>query len=165
MKIIKCRSCKSKNLKKTLSLGILKLTGIFPSSIKENVPQGALSLVFCENCKLLQLENSFDPLKMYGDNYGYMSGLNQSMVEHLKKKAEKLKKIKQLSNGDIVCDIGSNDGTFLSFFSKNLKLLGVDPTIKKLGKFYRKIFEPVCWTLGFFCKETDWSILYKTKEI
>jgi hypothetical protein len=34
-----------------------------------------------------------------------------------------------------------------------------------LGKFYRKIFEPVCWTLGFFCKETDWSILYKTKEI
>jgi hypothetical protein len=34
-----------------------------------------------------------------------------------------------------------------------------------LGKFYRKIFEPVCWTLGLFCKETDWSILYKTKEI
>ena len=34
-----------------------------------------------------------------------------------------------------------------------------------LGKIYRKIFEPICWTLGLFCKETDWSILYKTKEI
>jgi hypothetical protein len=34
-----------------------------------------------------------------------------------------------------------------------------------LGKLYRKIFEPVCWTLGLFCKETDWSVLYKTKEI
>lgn len=34
-----------------------------------------------------------------------------------------------------------------------------------LGKLYRKIFEPVCWTLGLFCKETDWSVLYKTKEV
>ena len=138
MKIIKCRSCKNKNLKKTLSLGIQKLTGIFPSSNKEDVPGGDLSLVFCEKCKLLQLENSFDPSKMYGDNYGYMSSLNSSMVDHLKKKAEKLKKIKPLSSGDIVCDIGSNDGTFLSFFSNNLILMGVDPTIKKLSKFYRK---------------------------
>ena len=138
MKIIKCRSCKSKNLKKTLSLGIQKLTGIFPSSNKENVPEGNLALVFCDRCKLLQLENSFDPSKMYGDNYGYMSSLNSSMVMHLKKKSEKLKKINPLSPGNIVCDIGSNDGTFLSFFSKSLKLIGVDPTIKKLGKFYRK---------------------------
>jgi len=34
-----------------------------------------------------------------------------------------------------------------------------------LGKLYRKIFEPICWTLGLFCKETDWSVLYKTKEV
>lgn len=34
-----------------------------------------------------------------------------------------------------------------------------------LGKLYRKILEPICWTVGTFCKETDWSILYKKKEI
>jgi hypothetical protein len=34
-----------------------------------------------------------------------------------------------------------------------------------LGKLYRKIFEPVCWVLGAFSKETDWSILYQKKEI
>ena len=34
-----------------------------------------------------------------------------------------------------------------------------------LGKVYRKIFEPTCWLLGLFCKETDWSVLYKQKEI
>ena len=138
MKIIKCRSCNSKNLKKTLSLGVQKLTGIFPSSFRENVPEGDLSLVFCGKCKLLQLENSFEPTKMYGDNYGYMSSLNSSMIQHLKKKSEKLKKIIPLSPGDVVCDIGSNDGTFLSFFANNLKLIGIDPTIKKLSKFYRK---------------------------
>ena len=34
-----------------------------------------------------------------------------------------------------------------------------------LGKLYRKILEPICWTVGLFCKETDWSILYRKKEI
>jgi len=34
-----------------------------------------------------------------------------------------------------------------------------------LGKLYRKIFEPVCWILGAFSKQTDWSILYQKKEI
>ena len=138
MKIYKCRSCKSKQLKNILSLGCQKLTGLFPSSSKQIIPEGDLSLVFCEKCKLLQLESSFDPLSMYGDNYGYMSSLNMSMINHLKKKSEKIKRIIKFSPGDIVCDIGSNDGTFLSFFSKNLTLIGIDPTIKKLKEFYRK---------------------------
>jgi hypothetical protein len=34
-----------------------------------------------------------------------------------------------------------------------------------LGKLYRKILEPICWGLGAFCKETDWSVLYTKKEI
>ena len=34
-----------------------------------------------------------------------------------------------------------------------------------LGKVYRKILEPICWSIGFFCKTTDWTVLYKKKEI
>jgi len=34
-----------------------------------------------------------------------------------------------------------------------------------LGKAYRKILEPICWSIGFFCKATDWTVLYKKKEI
>ena len=73
-------------------------------------------MVMCNNCKLLQLENSFDANLMYGDNYGYLSSLNPHMVRHLKLKSEKLKKISKLKNGEIVIDIGSNDGTTLIFF-------------------------------------------------
>jgi len=138
MKIKKCRSCSSNNLKPALDLGLQKLTGVFPSKVSEKIPSGSLSLVFCNNCKLLQLENSFDPIKMYGDNYGYMSSLNLSMVKHLKKKALKINNTLDLVSNDIVVDIGSNDGTFLSFFPKKLTLIGIDPTIKKLSKFYRK---------------------------
>ena len=34
-----------------------------------------------------------------------------------------------------------------------------------LGKVYRKVLEPICWSIGFFCKTTDWTVLYKKKEI
>ena len=75
---------------------------------------------------------------MYGVNYGYMSSLNLSMVTHLKKKAEKIINLAKLTSGDIVVDIGSNDGTFLGFFPNKSKLIGIDPTVKKLGKYYKK---------------------------
>jgi len=34
-----------------------------------------------------------------------------------------------------------------------------------LGKVYRKILEPICLVIGSFCNKTDWSTLYKQKEI
>ena len=139
--ISNCRTCKSTDLTKAFDLGKQKLTGIFPKSKNEKVPSGSLAMTFCNNCKLLQLENSFDPDVMYGENYGYMSSLNKSMVNHLKKKSNKLKKLLNINNNCSVIDIGSNDGTFLNFFSNKVKLIGVDPTIKKLKKYYRKDIE------------------------
>ncbi len=138
MKINKCRSCKSTNLSFTFNLGKQYLTGVFPKNKSEKISKGNLSLVFCKKCKLLQLENSFDSEEMYGDNYGYMSSLNKSMFNHLKYKVKKLNRKVLLKSDETVIDIGSNDGTFLSFFSKKLNLIGVDPTIKKFSKFYRK---------------------------
>ena len=138
MKIKKCRSCSSSSLKNAFDLGSQKLTGVFPKTLNENIPSGSLAMVFCEKCKLLQLENSFNASMMYGDNYGYMSSLNPHMINHLKNKAKKLNSFMNLTKDDVVIDIGSNDGTFLNFFSSRLKLIGIDPTIKKLKKFYRK---------------------------
>ena len=116
MKINKCRVCESKNLTKCLNLGNQYLTGVFPENNKQKISTGNLSLVYCNNCTLLQLSENFNRFEMYGSNYGYMSSLNQSMVNHLKNKSEKIKKIAQLSKSDLIVDIGSNDGTFLSFF-------------------------------------------------
>ena len=161
MKISKCRSCKSINLKKTFSLGKQVFTGLFPKNKNEIVPNGELSLIFCNNCSLLQLERSFDKKTLYGDNYGYMSSLNNSMKYHLWKKANLLKKY-NLTNKDIIIDIGSNDGTFLSFFEKKFRLIGVDPTIKKFKKYYRKDIIKVA---NFFSKETLIPIINKKAKL
>ena len=138
MKISKCRSCGSSSLIKCLNLGNQYLTGIFPKNQNEKVSKGNLSLVFCKNCSLLQSEQNFDRYEMYGSNYGYMSSLNSSMIDHLKNKSQKIKKISKLSKSDLIIDIGSNDGTFLSYFVDHCQTLGVDPTISKFKKMYNK---------------------------
>ena len=91
MKISKCRSCKSKKIKKAFDLGLQSLTGVFPEKKETVITKGRLSLVLCSNCSLLQLANSFDHNEMYGDNYGYMSSLNYSMINHLKNKTIKVR--------------------------------------------------------------------------
>ena len=138
MKIKNCRSCKSNRLIKVYSLGKQALTGIFPPKKNTKITKGDLSMVLCKKCKLLQLQHNFDSKEMYGDNYGYMSSLNKSMEFHLRVKAINLIKKYNLKSKNSILDIGSNDGTFLSFFSKNFKLFGCDPTIEKFSKLYRK---------------------------
>jgi hypothetical protein len=74
---------------------------------------------------------------MYGDNYGYRSGLNQSMVRHLNNKCQSLEKMASLKKGDFVLDIGSNDGTFLrGYRTPGLQKVGCDPTAEKFRSFY-----------------------------
>ena len=163
MEISLCRSCKSDKLIKTFDLGSQKLSGIFPiSKNQKNIPEGSLAMVFCDKCKLLQLKNSFDENIMYGNDYGYMSSLNNSMIEHLYKKSVNLKKLANLYKGDLIVDIGSNDGTFLGFFSNKLQLVGIDPTIKKLGKFYRKDIKKFS---NFFNKDLISKNFYKKVKL
>jgi SAM-dependent methyltransferase len=138
LKIIKCRSCKNKSLNKLYSLGKHYLTGIFLPKKNSIISKGDLNLVICKKCSLVQLDQNFNVNEMYGDNYGYMSSLNKSMISHLQLKAINLKKKYKLKNNSNILDIGSNDGTFLSFFSRKFKLFGCDPTIKKFYKSYRK---------------------------
>jgi hypothetical protein len=74
---------------------------------------------------------------MYGENYGYRSGLNQSMVQHLTQKVAYLERLNPLSPGDVVVDIGSNDATTLKAYrSPGIRRVGIDPTGSKFSAFY-----------------------------
>lgn len=138
MKLIdKCRSCGCDKLFFLFSLGTLPFSGIFPK-VKEKISKGKLSLVMCKECSLVQLDRNFSSKKMYGHNYGYRTGLNPEMVNHMQNKANFLKKYLKKGKKTIL-DIGSNDGTLLNFFvSKRFNLIGIDPTIIKFKKYYNK---------------------------
>lgn len=134
--ITKCRISDSTNLITVLSLGEQYLTGVFPKSRDEQVSKGPVDLVWCPDSGLLQLKQSYSLDEMYGDNYGYRSGLNNSMVQHLQHKANTLMRQFPLNAGDVVLDIGSNDATSLKTYPKNLKRIGMDPTGQKFIEFY-----------------------------
>jgi NDP-4-keto-2,6-dideoxyhexose 3-C-methyltransferase len=140
-KIEKCRICHNPQLERVLDLGEQMLTGVFPREKGADITRGPLNLVKCigegDVCGLLQLEHSFDLGEMYGENYGYRSGLNASMVAHLHNKVKHIMGLVELSADDLVIDIGSNDSTTLQAYpSQGLSLVGVDPTGVKFHSYY-----------------------------
>ena len=133
-----CRGCGEKLLTDPLiELGYQKLTGIFPKSNSIEVGGGPLSIAKCDACGLVQLAHSYHLNDLYGMNYGYRSGLNQSMVDHLNAKVTSLMKLVPLKKDDVVLDIGSNDGTLLSFYPRNIaSAIGFDPSGEKFRAYY-----------------------------
>ena len=146
-----CRCCGGIGLIRVVDLGEQYLTGVFPRTASEVVSHGPLRLIWCDRCHLVQLDHSYDAGEMYGDNYGYRSGLNRSMVEHLSNKCHTLERVAGLKGGDLVIDIGSNDGTLLkSYHTSSLRKVGVDPTAGKFRQYYEGDAELV---VDFFSRD------------
>jgi len=135
--IKECRIGGGADLVSVLNLGVQELTGVFPRTAEEPVSTGPLELLWAPRSGLLQLAHSFEPSEMYGDNYGYRSGLNGSMIRHLTQKMRFLERTFGLAHGDVVLDIGSNDATGLrAYETAGISRIGIDPTGEKFREFY-----------------------------
>lgn len=121
-----CRAC-SGQIEALWELGSLALTGHFPYP-GETIPEAPLSVGHCLNCSLVQLLHHYSSTTFFGENYGYRSGLNNSMVKHLKDLVASVETTIDIQDGDIVVDIGGNDGTTLSSYEKKVVKILVDPT-------------------------------------
>jgi hypothetical protein len=141
--ITECRICGNEDLAEVVDLGNHALTGVFPRSKDIEITHGPLQLLKCQNvykesaCGLLQLAHSYNLDELYGNSYGYRSGLNKSMVDHLHRKIQRILSIVPLEKGDLIIDIGSNDSTSLQAYpAGKYQLVGIDPTGKKFKEFY-----------------------------
>ena len=137
-KINKCRLCFNKKL-----TPIHKFGSQFVSNFvnKKNIKKGIkapLNLVYCNNCKLLQLEHSAPQEIMYKKFYWYRSSVTHTMITALKDIYTTVKKLSVLKKNDTILDIGANDGTLLNFFKKDgFKTVGCEPAtnlVKDLKK-------------------------------
>ncbi|MFD6619292.1 class I SAM-dependent methyltransferase [Streptomyces albidoflavus] len=154
MAIAECRACGNRSLLPVLDLGSQALTGIFPHTREEKVPVEPLELVRCspEGCGLVQLRHTVDPSLMYGDSYGYRSGIRPFMVNHLRSKVETVTGLVDLEATDLVLDIGSNDSTLLRHYpADGPTLVGIDPTGEKWRPRYPRHIDLIA---DFFSKET-----------
>ena len=135
--ILQCRLCESPALDTILDWGMVPLTGMFPAP-GQAVEQAPIHLMRCWQCGLVQLRHSVDPKHLYGPTYGYRSGQNPMMVQHLKDIAESAltlfgdRPYKRGAMCRTVIDIGGNDGTLLSNFPSWQKV-SVDPCTPEWG--------------------------------
>ena len=159
VRIAKCRICGGDELVEVLDLGKQVLTGVFPKTRDADLTAGPLILLKCsgdDSCGLLQLAHSYDLDEMYGENYGYRSGLNASMVAHLKSKVKKIESYGLIDQNSIIVDIGSNDGTTLGLYERgDARLVGIDPTAGKFRAHYKPGVEIIA---DFFSAERFQSV-------
>ena len=134
--ITQCRLCRSAQLNMLLDLGMLASCGMFPAANEPDPPSAPLSLVQCADCGLVQLRHDFSGEDLFRHTYGYRSGLNDSMVRHLGGIVAAASAAVGLQTGDLVLDIGSNDGTLLSHYPANAKRIGIDPTSARFAHHY-----------------------------
>ncbi len=131
-----CRICGSAELTSVLDLGDQNIAGAFnkpeqPAPVQRAIP---LELVWCDMtkdqdaCGLLQTRHTVPPALLY-QSYWYRSGVNRTMTDHLHGLARKAEEIAGLEPGDLVVDIGCNDGTLLDGYrTDGLRYLGFDPS-------------------------------------
>jgi hypothetical protein len=128
--------CGSKNLTKAMCLTPTPPGNDFltQEELEKEEQTYPLDLYFCEDCNHLQLGHTVSPEILYQKNYSYVSATSSQFVQHLQTYANDMIKRFKIKPGMLVSDIGSNDGTCLSFFQdKGMKVLGIDPA-KEIAK-------------------------------
>lgn len=127
-----CRACGGAELTSFLDLGEQYLSDF--RADKTKTPKYPLEAVFCGDCKLVQLRHTTPQVEMYHDNYGFKSGISDSIKKDLDDIVTHAFQYKNDPKNWL--DIASNDGTLLSFVPNDVYRLGVDP-------------------VGFLCKEAE----------
>jgi len=149
--IDKCRICNSNELQDVISLGEQYITSRFPKYGDFSTPKTPIDLCVCAQCRLLQLRQTTFAAELYEYEYGYRSGISNTMRQHLLEYKEEITKIVQLNDGDTIVDIGSNDSTMLQYYSDKMRRIGVDPTGSQFEQYYGNVeLLPTYFTEGNF---------------
>mgnify|MGYP006107356505 FL=1 len=145
-----CRCCNKNALKNFFDFGKMNLSTEFPIINAKKSKKIPMNVKICNNCKLIQLQHNYDLNQLYNKDYGYKSGVNLTMNQHLESITKDVEKIIKFKKKDIVLDIASNDGTLLKKYkNKYLVRFGIDPTISKFKLDYPKTYLKHA---GFFSK-------------
>ncbi|MSU34514.1 MAG: class I SAM-dependent methyltransferase [Pedosphaera sp.] len=130
-----CRLCDSPDVDRVLKLTPCPPVDAFvPESLRDQKQEVfPMDLYLCRTCGHAQLLDVVSPKLLFG-SYIYTTSSSPGLVEYFKTYASRVCDQLSLTPGGTVLDIGSNDGTLLSFFkSHGLRVLGVDPAREIAG--------------------------------
>jgi hypothetical protein len=124
-----CRVCQGQRLEQFLDLGDQPHCNslLVPAELERAEPIYPLKVWFCYDCTTVQIDYTVPKEQMFSE-YLYVSGTTETLKSHFRASAEHLVDNLGLGPGDLVIDIGSNDGTWLKSYTRwKLRMLGVEP--------------------------------------
>lgn len=124
----KCRACSSENIVHFFDLGDQPYANALTKDCITTEHTYPLSLSFCKDCLLVQLNYTADPKELFS-NYFWVTSTSSTAREYAEGFCEKTL-ARSTKNINYVLEIASNDGTFLRpFKDKGIEVLGVDPAL------------------------------------
>ncbi len=132
-----CRVCGSSDLQFLFGLGDHYVNAFpEPGYDPEAYPRCPLELELCGNCSLVQLKHTAPQELLYSKHYWYRSGATETMRSALRDITAAAEELVDLQPGDVVLDIGSNDGTLLRSYTKEgIIRVGVEPAANMRGYY------------------------------
>jgi hypothetical protein len=153
-----CRICGGSSIKTFFDLGSQPLANSLLKSPDEEEKFYPLSLSWCEDCCLVQLNETVDPKELFS-TYVWVTGTSKTANEFADKFYKEFVGRAGGSKEEYVLEIASNDGTFLKpFLRDGWKVLGVDPA-KNIADTANK--EGIPTECVFFGKEAAEELLEK----
>ncbi|MEM9128864.1 MAG: class I SAM-dependent methyltransferase [Pseudomonadota bacterium] len=128
MKRKTCMNCGSSDIVEFLDLGDQPNGNafLFADQLSDE-PYYSMKMDVCRSCWQVQIDE-FPSQSVLFDDHPYVSGVNVPVVEHFEKMAKRSANDLNLQRGDLVLDIGCNDGSLLSAYRKcGATTIGIDP--------------------------------------
>jgi SAM-dependent methyltransferase len=125
-----CRLCDSKKVTLVCPLKPTPIAEKYRTTREEalSIPAVSLDLYRCEDCGHVQILDLVDSSYLFDADYTYRSGQTKGIIEHFQQYAESAWNRLGLKSGDLVVEVGSNDGTLLNEFKmRGARVIGVDP--------------------------------------
>ena len=129
--VSRCQVCDSPNLESLLFLGYLPPVNTMPliGTPLDEQPAYPAKLLRCKECTLAQLGLIVDPAILFPPTYPYTSGTTKILRDNFAELSREVDALYPLRPGQLVVDIGSNDGTLLSNFQREgVRVFGIEPT-------------------------------------
>ena len=126
----RCQVCDSADLETVMFIGYLPPVNAMPAIGTRPAEQPAYpaEVLRCGKCQLVQIGLIVDPAILFPPTYPYTSGTTKILRENFAELSTEVARLYPLKPTDLIVDIGSNDGTLLSNFTKSCRVYGIEPT-------------------------------------
>ena len=133
-----CRVCGSSNLTPLFSLGNQYVSDFVTQDKVYSGPRCPIDIELCGNCTLVQAKHTAPQDFLYSRHYWYRSGVTSTMRDALTDVVAGTTTRVTVDKGDVILDIGSNDGTLLrraKWCYPHAVTVGVEPA-KNMRQYY-----------------------------